>query len=471
MRLPRWLNGSGPVPWRALILAFALVAAAAWFMGNHFRTSESTETVDPVQPFMTKRTGPARWSAESTVKQDAPTSSPGDPKPEWRDFLNETADRFSSARTPEQRVLVYAGLRDRLLASPDPLAAAEAIAAFLAVGRDVETGLPFLVGNDGFLDTAPTMRTALLDFVAGLDAETALRLARGILDARTTPNEYALALRNLAWSPLVGTEREEELTRRFSDLLDEKSWLAQPSTGFLEAFDAAVALSNRSAIRNLASVAGLEDTSGNPVRNGVNEAATLALDRIMLRSPDEVVAIFEEDPAFLDHRPGQRATLLARLDLRSENQFEQFRRYLGSGSQAPDELDYFASLFPNTAYSYGHRLISRQEPTPSITEMQEADRAFLRLLTEARDAGTLPEIPAVRTILTNLQSYVDEAAAAARLPVDTAPALGETETPSPRRSTQPRTLRCPRTRAPHPLIPSSHLDRARKIAALLARKL
>jgi hypothetical protein len=431
MRLPRWFSGSGSAPGWSLILAFALIATAVWLLKNQFRTSEPAGTADPVQPVMTNRTGPARSSAEATAKPDETASSPRDPKAEWSDFFDETADRFASARTTEQRVLIYAGLRDRLLASPDPLAAAEAIAAFLAGGRDVETGLPFLVGNDGFLDTAPTMRTALLDFVADLDAETALRLARGILDARTTPDEYAVALRNLAWSPLVGAEREEELTRRFGALLDEKSWLAQPSTGFLEAFDAAVALSNQSAIRNLASVAGLEDTSGNPVRNGVNEAATLALDRIMLRTPDEVVALFAEDPAFLAHRPGQRATLLARLDLRRENQFEQFRRYLGSGSQAPDELDYFASLFPNTAYSYGHRLISRQEPTPSIAEMQETDRAFLRLLTEARDAGTLPEIPAVRTILTNLQSYVDEAAAAARLPVDTAPALGETETPSP----------------------------------------
>jgi hypothetical protein len=430
MRTPRWFPGSGPAAWRAVILVLALLALGAVFLGSHFRRSGPAGMTGPVPPVTIPPSGATRTPATPIGKHDPPASPTEATGAEWADFLTDTADRFASARTPGERVRIYEELRDRLLAAPDPHAAAEAIAAFLASGRDADTGLGFQVGNDGFLDTAPTLRTALLDFVAELDAEIALRLARGILDARTSPDEYALALRNLAWSPLVGAEREAEVTRRFGDMLDEKSWLARPSLGFLEAFDAAVALSNRSVILDLASVAGLEDTGGNPVTNGVNEAATLALDRIMLRAPDEVVAIFEADPAFLAHRPGQRATLLARLDLRERNQFEQFRRYL-SGGQAPDELDYFGRLFPNTAYSYGHRLISGQEPAPSITEMQETDRAFLQILTEGRATGTLPDTPTVRTIMATLQSYVDEATAAAKLPVDSAPALGEPPPPSP----------------------------------------
>lgn len=428
MKGARRFGGAGRAPWLLAILPLAAVSAVLLLLLLRLDRARHAEAPgDGGRPRASTNgaPGPAGAPAAPSRKHPAPESDPGAPTEGWGGLFAAAADRFASARTLEERIAAYAGLRDRLLAASDPLAAAEAIAAFLATGRDEETGLDFLVGNDGFLDSAPTLRTALLDLVAELDAGTALRLAREIMDARTAPDEYAIALRNLGWSPLAGAGREAELTRRFGDLLDEKAWLASPSAGFLEAFDAAVALSNRAAILDLASVAGLEDEAGGPVRNGVNEAASLALDRIMLRAPDRVVEVFAEDPSFLAHRPGQRASLLARLDLRKGNQFERFRDYLEGGAHAPGELDSFAGLFPNTAFSYGHRLISDQEAAPSIAEMEETDRAFLRILAEARDSGALSDSPAVRTILANLQSYLDEAAAAARLPVDSAPALGE----------------------------------------------
>ncbi len=439
-----WLgNGKGPVLGAASILLVVGLSLIGKRLiqgtGNRDKGPESL-TSGPLAIQDIASTEPSGKSPTSGV--DAPPASVASRK-SWDSLFHTAIGRFASARTFEESLAIYAGLRDRILSDSDPLAAAEAIASFLAGGKDAQTGLAFLVGNDGFLDTAPTLRTALLDFVAELDAAIALRLAREIMDAHTSADEFAVALRNLAWSPLAGSGRETEVARRFGELLDQQTWLGQPSTGFLEAFDAAVAVSDRSCILDLASVAGLEDTSGNPVRNGVNEAASLALDRIMLRSPGEVVALFEEDPSFLAHRPGQRATLLARLDLRKRDQYDRFRNYLNEPAPSPDELSYFSSLFPNTTYSYGHRLISRQETAPSITEMQETDRAFLRILSEAREDGSLPDSPALRTILTNLQSYVAEADAAARLPAESAPPIGEADPSPPARPRHPERTGAP----------------------------
>lgn len=351
----------------------------------------------------------------------APLFPAGGPPPSSDDllvkFIGGFVERFAKAQTIGDKLRLYAELRDRVLGTADPQKTAEAIALFLASGQDAPTGLEFAVGQDGFLDTAPTIRTALLDMIADLHAGITLDLARNILDARTNPDEYALALRNMAWSPLFSSdaERDSELSQRFSGLLDTKEWLARPSVGFAEAFDVAVAMPNPQTVHDLASVAGLEDANGNRLDNGVSQAAIIALERVMLRSPKLLVGAFEQDPSFLSQEPMLRASLMARLDLRNQRQFDLFVSYLARSDHAKGELEFFGKFFPNPSYSFGPRLISNQEQTPSIAEMQQADRAFLSLLVNARSAGRLPDSSALQSILANLQRRVDEADQADKL--------------------------------------------------------
>lgn len=80
--------------------------------------------------------------------------------------------------------------------------AAEALIAELQTGRDLETGLQFVVGAEGVLDEAPSYRSALLDLLGQTDPEAALHFSQSILENTQSPDEYALALRNVAWMSL-----------------------------------------------------------------------------------------------------------------------------------------------------------------------------------------------------------------------------------------------------------------------------
>jgi len=417
------------------LLAAAIVAGLLFFSFRQDRTSapnspsaQARPTPGPQNKGGIAAPGPeASGTATGPTAVQSGSAAGADPLVA---FIAAFGPRFAAARSLEEKLTLYAELRDLILRSKDPRETAESIAAFLAGGEDAPTGLGFAVGPDGFLDTAPTLRTALLDMVADLDAAIALQLAREILDARSDPDEYALALRNMAWSPLFPSEseREMEVSRRFTALLDMEDWLARPSVGFAESFDVAVAMPNPQTVNDLASVVALEDTTGNRTDNGVSTAAIIALERVMLRDPKLLVSSFEKDPSFLAQEPRLRAVLMAGLDLRQRRQFDLFANYLARTDLADGELEFFGDFFPNTTYSFGPRLISRQEDVPTLAGMQEADRAYLALILAARNSGQLRDSTALQSIVTNLQRRVEEANEAAKVPPVTSAPVGSAPT-------------------------------------------
>lgn len=321
--------------------------------------------------------------------------------------VQEIAERFRTANlTPEQRRRLYRELV-RLLKSHEDDGAAATIAAYLRTGEDAETGLPFAVGNDGVLDLAPSIRTALLDVIATLDPHLSLEVAREVMDALTRPDEYALGLRNLSWYDFEG-DMHGEMQERFSAMLDQNEWLADPSAGFLEAFDVAVELSTEAAFEDIASVTRLEDKQGNPADEGVARAAFMALDRIMLRNPDMVVERFLQDgDSFLDYAPNHRASLLSRLDLGKEADRSAFAKYLSGANHGEGELEYFSELFPNGNYFYGDRLVSSQEEVLSIADIQNRDRATLSAIDGMVARGEIGG-PHVERIRERLRDYIDQ---------------------------------------------------------------
>ena len=97
------------------------------------------------------------------------------------------------------------------------------IRSFLASRQDKETGLSFEIDPDGNLKEWPTFRTFLFD----------------ALSTRITADEWALALRN------AGRAETTEGTRKFlrtktEELIQNPSWQASPSIGYLNAFDVLV---------------------------------------------------------------------------------------------------------------------------------------------------------------------------------------------------------------------------------------
>jgi len=297
------------------------------------------------------------------------------PDPRIALLLQETLAGLRGARAADDAAVWLRRLREGLWGGEEAAAAA-AVSRFLEGGDDVATGLPFLVGQDGMLEVAPTMRAALLDLLPSLDPLLAEEVSRQVMERGASADEYALGLRNLAWNDLEG-DRREEVSERFVAMLGRDGWLAAPTDGFLEAFDVPVAVGGARLFAELAGLIALEDQRGERLGNGVGRAAFVALDRMLVRSPGLIAAQLAAEPDFLSYAPQYRAALVSRLDITEPGQRRAFVSYLKRGGHGEGELGYFAELFPNGNSFHGHRLVSVEEEVPTMEERREMDRRVL----------------------------------------------------------------------------------------------
>ena len=254
------------------------------------------------------------------------------------------------------------------------------------------------------MELAPTLRTALLDLLPSLDPTAALELARDVMDQKSSPDEYALALRNLAWNDLDG-DLKSELASRLGQMLAVEDWLSNPSAGFLEALDAAVELADAETFGTLSRLNREALASGN---SAMARASFIALDRMLLRDPSLLVKAFAADPGLSGVSPDQRASLLSRLDITNPAQRELFSAYLATPGREAQELEYFTALFPNGNFVHGNWLISTGEATDSISSRLEADRKVLveidRLLAENPQANAAVSLSRIRDRLTKISA-------------------------------------------------------------------
>ena len=312
--------------------------------------------------------------------------------------IRDSGAAFRENRDPARASILLRELRVAIRQAPEAEAAA-AIVAYLKTGEDALTGLPFAVGPEGMMDAVPSFRIALLDLLPSLDPLAALELAREVMDRRTSADEYALALRNLAWNDLNGDLRDE-LSSRFMDLL-KLPWLDQPSAGFLEAFDIAVEVGGRPMFDRLVALAGEATAKSNPA---VSRAAFMSLDRMIVRDPGLLITGFSSDPGWMNFAPQQRASLMSRLDITEPGQRDVFSRYLSSAGHAVGELEYFAKVFPNQNFLYGHRLVTADDATPTIDEVSAADANVLGELDALEALVPEESKSAIRTIRERLGS-------------------------------------------------------------------
>ena len=245
---------------------------------------------------------------------------------------------------------------------------AGAIIALLESGEDAPTGLDFVVGPEGVMDESPTWRTSLLDLLGQTDPFQFVPYMRTLLASATSSDEYALALRNLGWAN-SGGRLDGEIRGYFSAMLSRPEWRQSPSTGYLEAFDLAVATGA------VGEVAAALDPAQGKTESSVSRAAFVALDRIMLKNPASVVTRFEANPDFLSRSPYHRASILSRLDVRQPGQSALLARYLLRSDHAAGELEYFTELFPNGNRFASHRLVTNPEGRGGIGDMNSLDEA------------------------------------------------------------------------------------------------
>lgn len=372
----------------------AVIGLIVFSKQRHRPERESTAT----QPD-NERTTPAERQSTAAPKATEKARSPGlsaTSDARVAALIRSSLEAFRANPDSEQAWSLLRALREGIRGTPEEEAAAAAIIEFLKTGADTSLGLPFTVGPDGMMNAVPTLRIALLDLLPALDPLAALQVARDIMAKPTSPDEYALALRNLAWNDLDGDLRNE-LSARFLDLL-KTPWLDQPSAGFLEAFDIAVEVGGTPMFDRLVSLA-LEAKS-NPA---TSRATFLSLDRMVLRDPALLQTALSTNADWMDFAPQQRASLISRLDITQPEQRDLFRRYLSSTRHAAGELDYFAKIFPNGNFLYGHRLVTTDDATPTIDEIAAADVRVLKELDALESSVSGEAVAAIQKIRERLK--------------------------------------------------------------------
>ncbi len=309
-------------------------------------------------------------------------------------------------RNPADSATVHDELRklESSLMGLPPAAAIATIQAFLDSRKDVPTRLPFQVGFDGFLADWPSLRVFLLDLLARLDPKAAAACARGILASPTSSDEWAVALRNLAWGD-TSPESRALLERKLAEMLAHEPWARSASAGFLEAFDVAVHLGGTNLLAPLSSLLRSPD---NPA---VAHAAFLALDRMVIQQPAETLAVLQQNPDMMRGREPTRANYFARADVGTESQRALLERYLLDPRLQPSELNVFAGVFPNANYMVSHNLLTRLD-TPDGTALTRRDRDALRVVGAWLGDPRFKQLqPQLQQIQQRLQTFVRQAEA------------------------------------------------------------
>ena len=259
--------------------------------------------------------GPAAGSTKVANPTPPPASSSSD-----QPLLDRIGGLLAKLRRNGAVVQDFALLRRALFEKPSDGIAA--IRRFLATHEDAATGQSFAVGPGGVLEGAPTLRIFLLDLLGQLSRQTGGGAggvaAREILEKKDSPDEWAIALRNVAWDE---PKSLPFLAEKMHEMLGYEPWTATPTSGMLEAFDVAVFSRDATFIPTLAALARGE----NPP---LQRAATVALDRLAETSPLAVMQYLNSHPDTIADLPFVRADYFAKADLGNPAQRGAVEHYL-----------------------------------------------------------------------------------------------------------------------------------------------
>lgn len=269
--------------------------------------------------------------------------------------------------------LTLEGLRAKLAAMPKAEAVA-LICKFLDGKTDAATRLGFKVTSNGLLSEAPTFRTFLLDELARLDPAAAADYAKIILASMDSPDEWAVALRNLLRGD-SSSDASALAKTKFMQMLVYADWQRSPSIGYLEAFDVAVQLGDPDFVPPMT---GLLTATNNPA---VAHAAYLSLDRMVINNPVQTLTALATDPSAMAGRELVRADYFARLDVRDPRQEALLENYLLSPQLSPAELQQFIGVFPNANFMISPNLLTANN-TLSHAALTGRDAASFQVLNQ-----------------------------------------------------------------------------------------
>lgn len=323
--------------------------------------------------------GPRRRASQASGEQmPAAAATPRSPGAARAPSTTPTAMPELSARLLKMIEAVLASLQSgpnaaaldelrRTLLGAEPGLAIAAILEFLSAGGDVATGEQFTLGERGALTGAPTLRVVLLDLLGQISrsqhSDSAAKFSRTILASKTTADEWAIALRNVAWQEPAA---RPYLAGKLREMLTHDAWRTQPSAGMLEAFDIAVFTKDPTLVPDLAELQ----------HNGPRElqyAAAIALDRLAEQGPLEVMTYLNTHPTELADRPMLRADYYAKADLGQIAQKAALEVYLGRPDVTAAEKDKLLNRLATPAtFAPPESLVTEPPPADDGTARQDA---------------------------------------------------------------------------------------------------
>jgi hypothetical protein len=335
-----------PRPFVVILLAAAFAGIGLW-LGSRTREQSKTPLASPLAPIS---------DAASQISRDAilPDQSPAA-------LIARMFDRLRSGGMAPGELAAF---RRALLAAP-PSEAIAAIVKFLATGQDAVTGETFSLSAGGELAGAPTFRVTLLDVLGSIcrtagtgDAAT---VSRGILENKTSADEWAIALRNVAWASPGDTAYLSAKTR---DSIRHEPWRLQPSAGFFETFDLIVFTRDVTLIPDLAAMTEGDD----PALKGT---AATTLDRLSAMAPLEVMNFLNTNPGELAGKPFLRADYFANADLSQPVQRRALETYLARPDVALPEKSKLIARLAAPAQFISDNLVTA--PPPSEIPVQQTN--------------------------------------------------------------------------------------------------
>jgi hypothetical protein len=364
------MKGTGPT-WFSGLAALLVAATLAWWWLHKSPPPNPGTTVGGTSAPGSIQTSPTIPESKSSHAQ----------------LLQSAASELTAAQTADEKNRALARLREAL-ASGAANGLATAIREFLDTKTDASTGQGFKIGGNGSLLEAPTLRTFLLDQLAMLDPAAAAACASVILETSNSPDEWAIALRNLARGD-ASPEARALLEMKVGELLRNESWQREPSVGYLEAFDAAVDLGGTKLLPPLSDLVRKQDNQA------VAHAAFLTLDRLVINQPAQTLAALSEHPEWMQGREETRANYFARADVGDAAQRRLVESYLLETSRSPAELQAFVGVFPNANFMISQNLLT-SNATPDGAALARRDRDALRVvgewLADPRFAGLQPQL-------------------------------------------------------------------------------
>lgn len=367
----------------AVILLSGIVFVAIWYLA-HPRTTGSAGSKSQA------RTDPHREAGGlSPQAPESPSEAP--PQRSLASTLNGLFERLQRNELEREGL---ARARAELLRE-DPRAVLGAIRDFLATGQDSATGGMFFIAEGrGELASAPTFRVWLLDIAGAIDqtARTgqSAEISRQILTTKRSPDEWAVALRNLAWAEPQATPY---LAAKFREMVSHEPWMTMPTAGLLEAFDIAVFSRDPALIPLLA-----EMVQG--TQPGLRRAAGVALDRLAENAALPVMSYLNAHPGVLNDRPLLRADYFAKADLAQIAERAALETYLGrSDVSLAEKTKLVKALAAPGSFVSDNLLTSHRAPTEDATRIAGLDRAMNEWLRTDRFPELAPVLTEVRARL------------------------------------------------------------------------